>query len=420
MILLILLASITFAVAIILGLIVLRNGPGSTLHRLFFLLTLSVALWSISSLYSFHTESLRTMKMLFRISVGFAGLNAAFMLHFTLRLTDLLRRELRKYEWLLYLPMLTISILIMGNSSYFEEFQREGDFWNYAHQYSSTAFASFFGYWLVFQVVSLLLIYFRVRRAESREVRRHCRILFWALFASITLTLAKALILPLLIDLPTKGGALSFQLIWLIAVTLLMDRDHFLLGPRNADKEAFREIPGLATVTTDTNGKILTLNREAEELLDGSQKRLIGAHFNEFMSNSSSSLNFFGETRGRERESFSQSIELRSNGEKKIPVEARVTSLHDKWSIRIGYLLLLREKMPEDRLRSRYKLSRREAEVLLLLIKGTTNAEIAETLFIAERTVKTHVTHIFQKLGVKNRIQAISVLRDNGLFALET
>jgi two-component system response regulator DegU len=52
-------------------------------------------------------------------------------------------------------------------------------------------------------------------------------------------------------------------------------------------------------------------------------------------------------------------------------------------------------------------LTQREREVLLCLVKGSTNKEIAETLFISEKTVKTHMSSIFRKLNVSRRLEAI-------------
>lgn len=59
-------------------------------------------------------------------------------------------------------------------------------------------------------------------------------------------------------------------------------------------------------------------------------------------------------------------------------------------------------------------LSRREIEVLELLGKGLSNTEIAEKLVITKGTVKNHVTHIFEKLDVKDRMQALIKYQELG------
>ena len=64
------------------------------------------------------------------------------------------------------------------------------------------------------------------------------------------------------------------------------------------------------------------------------------------------------------------------------------------------------------------ELTRREQEVLLLIAKGASNQEIAETLVIALGTVKKHVTTIFAKVGVTSRTQLLARASELGLVQL--
>jgi ATP/maltotriose-dependent transcriptional regulator MalT len=61
-------------------------------------------------------------------------------------------------------------------------------------------------------------------------------------------------------------------------------------------------------------------------------------------------------------------------------------------------------------------LSAREREVLVLVARGGSNRSIAEALFVSEATVKTHLAHIYDKLGVQDRAAAVGEAYRTGIL----
>ena len=77
--------------------------------------------------------------------------------------------------------------------------------------------------------------------------------------------------------------------------------------------------------------------------------------------------------------------------------------------------LLLQQHKPLANKQAFFDLTERELDVLRLIARGASNDEIATRLFISPNTLRNHITHIFDKLHVRDRAQAIARARDAGL-----
>jgi DNA-binding NarL/FixJ family response regulator len=62
------------------------------------------------------------------------------------------------------------------------------------------------------------------------------------------------------------------------------------------------------------------------------------------------------------------------------------------------------------------ELTERELDVFRLVARGLSNAEIGRELYISDTTVKTHITHVLQKLNLRDRVQAVVLAHETGVF----
>lgn len=97
-------------------------------------------------------------------------------------------------------------------------------------------------------------------------------------------------------------------------------------------------------------------------------------------------------------------------------MDAKFKIIKDKFNDLAGYLIIAKEVREVKQLKEIYKITNREASIIQHIISGQTNHEIADELFISERTVKAHITNIFNKLVVDNRIQLIMLLKEYDLI----
>lgn len=102
---------------------------------------------------------------------------------------------------------------------------------------------------------------------------------------------------------------------------------------------------------------------------------------------------------------------------KDISADALIACIHDVLAGKTYLAPAAAAKLAEGV--TRVQLTPRELTALRLMADGQANKEIANTLGISERTVKTHLSHLFEKLGVTSRTEAVRVATRRGLVRLD-
>jgi DNA-binding NarL/FixJ family response regulator len=102
---------------------------------------------------------------------------------------------------------------------------------------------------------------------------------------------------------------------------------------------------------------------------------------------------------------------------KDIAADALIACIHDVLAGKTYLAPAAAAKLAEGV--TRVQLTPRELTTLKLMADGQANKEIASTLGISERTVKTHLSHLFEKLGVTSRTEAVGVATRRGLVRLD-
>ena len=113
--------------------------------------------------------------------------------------------------------------------------------------------------------------------------------------------------------------------------------------------------------------------------------------------------------------SFTADIVCSKGVNSKLVLHARFSIIKDRYEDRIGVLMIGHELKGAREFTAEYRITERELDVIRFLTTGLSNREIAARLNIAERTVKSHLVNIYEKLDVKNKVGLINVLKRYGL-----
>jgi DNA-binding CsgD family transcriptional regulator len=157
-------------------------------------------------------------------------------------------------------------------------------------------------------------------------------------------------------------------------------------------------------------------NRAAGKLLDSRPESLRSALFSSLLrSGAEAERKLLAFARGAEPTLRLQLAFAR--GADTVTAEASLSRVQDEFSDLAGILVIARERRERKDFQERFRVTGREMEIVDLVLAGSSNRAIGDSLGISERTVEAHCLHVYNKLGTRNKAELVRLCAEYALLA---
>ena len=398
---------------IYLGILGLKGVSRRITRRLFFLLCCSMAWFIFCAGLSVSSAEKEGVIFWYRLSsFGFAPFYA-FNLHFYINLT--FGGRTKPWVYLLYLPVPLILGATLFSQSLFNEFIFINGNWRFYPAYYSPWFWVYVVYYFPFTAATVPIIHIRARQTG---LKRHKKQAFYiSLFALLTLLIGSLTDFVLTAfpgyTLPTFGPlTVAF---YILGMWFVLMRFGFMEPLPSAVADVIIDNIEEMVFLLDPRFRIIRINRFARSILAIPEETSFqGADYADFTSDQKKTAKYLAYLRDSDKKSDTSGT-VYTSGERDIHGVTYTVKLSDTLDEITGYLVMSREEKARADFIRHYRVTPREMEIVDLCLSGGSSSYISTRLKIAERTVETHLTNIFNKTGTNSRIELFALAAKYGI-----
>ncbi|MFP4442303.1 MAG: LuxR C-terminal-related transcriptional regulator [Spirochaetia bacterium] len=382
-------------------------------HTVLALMALALFQWNTFAYFVYNTNNVQVLEILLPVSC--IGMFLVFPLNFHFAYTLSSKKPLPNlYALAVYLPAVVLIIInFLSPFSLVIAALPDGTF-NLAvpKEHPMNLIWIFYAVLMWFIPLGYYIRYHR--QAKLNREKKQAVLLIRMLLAAIILVTGEYILNPIIPgwDVPTQSPVIFS--VWIGALVYAIWKYGFLkISPGLLAEKILDSVEDLVLLY-DLDGKRVYQNRKAQSFLGDS--RLVPffrtdplkANLNPLLA-----LVSVWTPKDPEKE-FIMTVpdDSAGSGEER-EIKFRVKPLFDRFGDPLG-LLVSGSAIPRlDDVLLQYQLSAREIEVFNHLSRGKTIQETAETLYITERTVKAHISSIYEKTGAKNRVELLNMIKSS-------
>lgn len=410
--------SFVFCCEIFFGIYVLLLNKKAAINRVFFMWSVAACLWTISITLMSRSENMAELMMNYKFTFGFFMPFVALFLHFSMQLVYNRLKPLH-YVIIYLIPLLLVFSIFTG-FVIFQDFYKLNGLWLCGVNFNSGWTILFFMYrQIVFWGSIILLIRWRNKCHKNRE-KRQALVLIGTLVFIDVFAISSFFVFQNNAALNPIAIAPLFNFVWIGGVFYSITHYQFMkLTPVLVINHVLNHI-NECILLLDEHHHVIFLNKKAENLLDRPKFDSMNTHFSHFLFEYSAVEKVLDDVIYSDNSDFSCRVHMKDSDNAALLIDAKFSKVCDKYNDPLGILMIGYEVKEIRQFKQHFKITHKETEIIQLMIVGKTNMEIAQQFGISLRTVKTHITNIYNKLKVNNKIAMIDLLKEYQLIPEQT
>ena len=397
------LSVIAFCSYLYIGFFIFFINPRSKTNIYFLLACFSFAVWSFGYIFIHYNTDFEKSIIWYKIAFTGSSLFEVFLLYFALALCGIYEKIKRKKLFLILTYIIPVILIYKNITECAIIKDYPSGFW----------FILWMVYGYSYNLISIFIFYQWSKKSNKKRVKKQTKmIIIFGLIAIIIGSLSDTVLVSL--NIPSLSPITT--LLWIFAVGYSVLKYRFMsITPSSVSEDIIKSIDE-SIILLDNSFNIITINKKTEELINKELDELKPKELSSIIHEHNSLKKEIENLYQGEYSDFSCRVNYKKRDDQKILIDTKFSIVKDKFNDIIGILIIGHEVKEMKQLKTLYQITDREADVMQLIISGLTNKEIADHLNIAERTIKTHITNIYNKLGVYNKIQLLHLLKDFNLI----
>ncbi len=379
------------------GLYIISQATKDKRIRPLFYLCIFSSAWSCCYIIYYLSSELYTKEIWQRFI--FAGMLVfTFVLFFFIKYVGLIKNKktLTLISFAIWLPPLIYVYKSISENAVARDFPY--GFWYLYVQILTT----------IYNLAGMVLIVVYHIKHKTNKSRRQTIILLVSAFVLMTISW----ILDYYFGFKTMLNIRPFWLlVWVGILSYTIKKYRFITVKPDFINRDISENIEEGIILFDPDMKIIFTNSAAQRLLNAEDKESI--QLQDFIPERHLLDEEFSKLKGSNESSFRTRIYLTPAGtDQKVPVDIKMKKVIDDYKDISGFLMIITRAKSIEHLKALYKITDRELQIVLQLATGKTNKEIADYFRLTLKTVETHITSIYSKLLINNRIELINILSE--------